>query len=204
MKITLAEKNRNNKMVRIYIDDSYSFTIPVEDYIRNNLYEEVEIDEQKLEEIRNKVLVQAARERGVRFLTFKDRSVNELFKKLMEVGFDEEVANKATEYLTTIGYLDDNRYAMRYLSERIRTKALSKRSLEYELKNKGIADELINKAMSEFEIDDYQVALREAKRKFGKYNMQDKKVEQRACRFLLHRGFSYELVNKVMKEMKDS
>lgn len=47
MKITLAEKNHNNKMVRIYIDDSYSFTIPVEDYIRNNLYEEVEIDEQK-------------------------------------------------------------------------------------------------------------------------------------------------------------
>ena len=64
MKITLAEKNNRDKMVRIYIDDIYSFTIPEEDYIRNNLYEKVEINQQELEEIRNKVLVHAARERG--------------------------------------------------------------------------------------------------------------------------------------------
>ncbi|NLO94039.1 MAG: regulatory protein RecX [Clostridiaceae bacterium] len=203
MKITLAEKNNRDKMVRIYIDDIYSFTIPEEDYIRNNLYEKVEINQQELEEIRNKVLVHAARERGVRFLTFKDRSVHELLKKLVDAGFDEDVAQKATEELKTIGYLDDNRYAMRYLTERIRTKALSKRSLEYELKNKGINQEIIRKSLSEFEIDDYEVALREAKRKFGKYNIHDKKVEQRVYRFLLHRGFSYEIVNKVIREMKN-
>ena len=116
MKITLAEKNNRDKMVRIYIDDIYSFTIPEEDYIRNNLYEKVEINQQELEEIRNKVLVHAARERGVRFLTFKDRSVHELLKKLVDAGFDEDVAQKATEELKTIGYLDDNRY-VRYLTE---------------------------------------------------------------------------------------
>jgi regulatory protein len=49
MKITSVEKSRNKNMVRIYIDDSYSFTIPEEDYIRNNLYEETEISQEKLE-----------------------------------------------------------------------------------------------------------------------------------------------------------
>ena len=71
MKITLAEKNNRDKMVRIYIDDIYSFTIPEEDYIRNNLYEKVEINQQELEEIRNKALVHAARKRQIHL---KDRS----------------------------------------------------------------------------------------------------------------------------------
>lgn len=201
MKITSVEKTRNKNMVRIYIDDSYSFTIPEEDYIKNNLYEETEISQEKLELIRNNVLVHAARERAVRFLTFRDRSEHEIHNKLIEVGFDEYVASKATNELKTIGYLDDTRFAMKYLSERIRTKALSKKSLGFELRNKGIAQEIIEKALSEFEIDDYEIALREAKKKFAKYDLKDKKVEQRLYRFLLHRGFSYEIVGKVMREL---
>ena len=203
MKITSVEKNNRNKMVRIYIDDSYSFSIPEQDYIRHNLYEIEEIDEEQLEEIRSKILVSVARERGVRFLTFKDRSVNELLNRLKQAGFDEDIAKEAVEALKVIGYLDDRRYAMRYLSERIKTKALSRKSLEYELKNKGIDTQIIENALAEFEIDDYEVALREAKRKFGKYNINDKKLELKVQRFLLHRGFSYEIVNKVTKEMKE-
>ncbi len=202
MTITTVEKNKEKGMVRVFIDDNYSFSIPEQDYISNKLYEDMIISEEQLSIIRDKVLVRSARERAVRYLTFKDRSEYEILKKLIDAGFDKNVAQNAVDELRTIGYLDDTRYAMKYLSERIRTKALSKKSLGFELKNKGIDKEIIEKALSEFEIDDYEVALREGKRKFGKYDLNDKKTEQRAYRFLLHRGFSYEIVNKVIKEMK--
>ena len=91
---------------------------------------------------------------------------------------------------------------MKYLSERIRTKALSKKTLGYELKNKGLEKEIIERALSEFEINDYEVALREGKRKFGKYDINDKKIQQKVYRFLLHRGFSYEIADKVVRELK--
>lgn len=202
MTITAVEKNRDKGMVRVFIDNNYSFTIPEEDYIINELYEETVISEEQLSVIREKVLVRAARERGVRYLTYKDRSENEILTKLIEAGFDANVAQSAVNELKTIGYLDDTRYAMKYLSERIRTKALSRKALGLELKNKGIDKEIIDKALSEFETDDYEVALREGKKKFGKYNINNKKIEQKAYRFLLHRGFSYEIVNKVIREMK--
>ena len=202
MTITSVEKFRDKDMVRVFIDNNYSFTIPKEDYIRNGLYEETEISEEQLSVIRNKVLVHAARERAVRFLTFKDRSEGEILEKLKDVGFDADVAKTAADELKTIGYVDDNRYSMKYLSERIRTKALSKKSLAYELKNKGINSEIIEKALAEFEIDDYEVALREAKRKFSKYDMSDEKIEQKVYRFLLHRGFSYDVAGKVIGIMK--
>lgn len=204
MTITAVEKVKGKDMVRVFIDNNYSFTIPSEAYIKNNLYEETEISEEKLSLIRNKVLVQAAREKAVKYLTVKDRSEGEIIKKLKEAGFDADVARAAADELKTIGYLDDGRYALKYLTERIRTKVLSKKSLAYELKNKGIDPEIIEKALSEFEIDDYEVALREAKRKFGKYDISDEKTEQRVYRFLLHRGFSHEISFKVIKEMKRS
>lgn len=202
MTITSVEKQRDKDMVRVFIDNNYSFSIPEEDYIRNRLYEETEISEEQLLMIRSKVLVHAARERAVRYLTYKDRSEGEILEKLKEAGFDADVARTAADELKTIGYLDDNRYALKYLSERIRNKALSKKSLAFELKNKGIKQEIIDKALSEFEIDDYEVALREARRKFGKYDISDEKTEQKIYRFLLHRGFSYDIVNKVIKLMK--
>ena len=202
MIITGVEKSKDKGMLRVFIDDNYSFSIPEQDYINNKLYEGMTISEEQLSVIRDKVLVNAAREKAVIYLTYRDRSESEILTKLIDAGFDANVAQNAVNELRTIGYLDDTRYAMKYLSERMRTKALSKKSLGFELKNKGIDEEIIEKALSEFEIDDYEVALREGKRKFGKYNLDDNKIEQKAYRFLLHRGFSYEIVNKVIKEMK--
>jgi len=202
MTITAVEKNKEKGMVRVFIDDNYSFSIPEQDFISNKLYKDMIISEEQLSVIRDKILVRAARERAVRYLTFKDRSEYEILNKLIDAGFDKNIAQNAVNDLKAIGYLDDTRFAMKYLSERIRTKALSKKTLGYELKNKGVDKEIIEKALSEFEIDDYEVALREGKRKFGKYDLNDKKIEQKLCRFLLHRGFSYEIVDKVIREMK--
>lgn len=202
MTITAVEKNKEKGMVRVFIDDNYSFSIPEQDFISNKLYKDMIISEEQLSVIRDKILVRAARERAVRYLTFKDRSEYEILNKLIDAGFDKNIAQNAVNDLKAIGYLDDTRFAMKYLSERIRTKALSKKTLGYELKNKGVDKEIIEKALSEFEIDDYEVALREGKRKFGKYDLNDKKIEQKVCRFLLHRGFSYEIVGKVIRGMK--
>ena len=202
MTITAVEKNKDKGMVKVFIDDNYSFSIPEQDYINNKLYKDTIISEEQLSVIRDKVLVRSARERAVRYLTYKDRSEYEILKKLVDAGYDESVAQNAVNELKTIGYLDDTRFAMKYLSERIRTKALSKKTLGYELKNKGLEKEIIERALSEFEINDYEVALREGKRKFGKYDINDKKIQQKVYRFLLHSGFSYEIADKVVRELK--
>jgi regulatory protein len=92
---------------------------------------------------------------------------------------------------------------MKYLSERIRTKALSKKALKFELQQKGIDEEIIETSLSEFETDDSEVALRAARKKFGKYDIKEHKVEQKILSFLYHRGFSCEIGKSVVKIMKE-
>lgn len=203
MMITTAEKAKNNDMMRIFIDNRYAFSIPHEEYIRNHLYEQEEISEEKLSDIRTNILVRAAREKAVRYLTAKDRSEGELSKKLSETGFDSDVVKRAIEALRTIGYLDDSRYALKYISERVRTKALSRKALGFELEQKGISSDIIESVLSEFETDDGEAALRAARKKFGKYDINDKKVEQKVLSFLCHRGFSFETGRMVVKRLKE-
>ncbi len=202
MTITSVEKTRNKDMMRIFIDNHYAFTIPQEDYIRNHLYEEEEVSEEKLHHIRQNVLIHAARERAIRYLMIKDRSEGELIKKLMDLGFDEDVAKSTTGALKAIGYLNDTRYALKYLSERVKTKALSKKALRFELEHKGIDPSIIEGALSEFETDDEEVALRAARKKFGKYNLNEQKIEQKLLSFLYHRGFSFEVGKRVLVRLK--
>lgn len=202
MKITSIEQSKDKDMMRVFIDNHYAFAIPQEEYIRNGLYEEEEISEDRLQFIRQNILVHAARERAVRFLTIKDRSEGELIKKLNEAGFDADVAKAATEALITIGYLNDTRYAMKYLNERVRNKALSKKALRFELEQKGISSGVIDDALAEFETDDEEVALRAAKKKFGKYDLNDPKIQQKIFGFLAHRGFSFEIGKSVLRKMK--
>lgn len=201
MTITSVEKTKNRNMIRIFIDNRYAFTIPEEDYIRNHLYEQEEIAEEKLRHIRENVIARAAREQAVRYLTVRDRSEGELIKKLTDAGYDSDVAASTAEALKAIGYINDLRYAMRYLSGRLKTRALSKKVLRYELKQKEISDEIIEKALSEFEIDDEQIALRAARKKFGKYDLNDQKIQSKVLRFLYHRGFAPELCKQVLHSM---
>lgn len=202
MKITAVEKLKDKPMLRVFVDHQYAFTIPQEDYIIHHLYEEMDLTAEQLEHITRDVLIRAAREQAVRYLTIKDRTAWELEKKLIEAGYDDDTAKSAVEELKTIGYLDDSRYALKYLSERSRMKALSKKALRFELERKGIAREIIDASLQEFEVEDEEVALRAAKKKFGKYDMNDPKNEKKVLSFLYHRGFSMEVARKVYEWLK--
>lgn len=203
MIITSVEKAREKNMMRIFIDNHYAFSIPYEDFIRNNLYELQEINDEQLNHIRRNVLVNAARQQAIRYLTIKDRTENELIKKMIDSGFDADVSKSAAEELHVIGYVNDARYAMKYLAERIRNKALSKKALRFELEQKGVSTDIIEHSLAEFETNDEEVALRAARKKFGKYDISDQKVQQKVINFLLHRGFSYEIGKRVINSMKE-
>lgn len=203
MIITSTLPTKNNKMMRIYIDDHFAFSIPKEDYIRLNLYEKEEITEEQIASIRHDVLLRAAREKAVRYLLSRDRSESEIIEKLMNAGFDEDIARDAASDLKTIGYIDDNRYARKYIADRLKNKAMSRKAMRFELERKGISVQIIDEALSEIEVNEEEIALRTAKKKFGKYDVSDKKIQQKIMRFLCHRGFTVDTGWKVIRDLSN-
>lgn len=199
MRITSTLPTRDNQMMRIYIDENYAFSVPKEDYIRLGLYEKEEITQDEIERIRQEVVLRAAREKATGYLMYRDRSEGEVIEKLINAGFDKDIAQEAASALKALGYIDDTRYARKYITDRLKNKAMSRKAIRFELERKDISLQIIEEALSETEVNEDEIALRTAKKKFGKYDVKDEKVRQKIMRYLCHKGFSVETGWKVIR-----
>ena len=92
-------------------------------------------------------------EKALEFISFKPRTIHETRIKLQKSGYDEELINSTLAELSENGLLDDEIYANLWVEERSSFKPRSRRMISYELRRKGISDELIQSAVEE--IDDY-------------------------------------------------
>jgi regulatory protein len=204
MVISSAVKQKNNPdMIQIYIDGVYSFTMPAEVYYKMNLYERKEISQEDMEYIKEEVNLKLARQLGIKMLALRDHSGSEIRNKLLKKGFDNETVDKTLMQLMSMGYINDSLYARKYISDRLKLKPRSKKALFHELKRKGIDDDIIEEALSETELDEFQLAYRLAKKKYGKYNAREPEVQRKIASFLGHRGFSYDIICKTIKQMME-
>jgi regulatory protein len=204
MEITSVERNKRYKnRLSVYIDNNYSFSISEEDYICLNLYEKKEITQEELDNIKNNLIFRKAKSSALRYITSKLRSEKEVCTKLSQNGYTDDIIEKVVGELKSIGYINDELYAQKYIYDRSKLKPKSKKMLQFELKNRGISDEIIEGSLAEWKVDDSTLAESLIRRKFGKYNLNDEKIVRRVYAFLQHRGFSFEIINGALNKLRE-
>lgn len=195
MEITSVEKSKKNKdRLSIYIDGRFSFTISEDDYISMNLYDNPVLTEDTVNYIKNTLNFREAKSLAVRYLSLKLRTEKEVRVKLDGEGYDSACTEQVIEELKAIGYINNKLYAQKYVFDRSKLKPLSKKLMKQELQNKGIPEEVAVEVLDDWKVDDIVVAESLLKRKFGKYDLNDEKILKKAYMFLLHRGFSHDLI----------
>ncbi len=203
MLITSFEKNKKYKeMLSVFIDSQYAFSIPEEDYLRLGLYDKNEITDEELSYIKKEVLLKNARSKAIKYVSFRLLSEKELVVKLQSKGFDEEIIRNVLDDLKSIGYINDKIYAQKFVFERSKLKPKSKKMLKFELINKGISEDIIDEVLDNFEYDEVTIMERLIKKKFGKYDLSEPQVEVKVISFLLHRGFSLEVIKQFLYNIK--
>jgi len=205
MKITDAVKNKKNpKIIKIFIDDAYAFSMMEEDYILQVLYEKQDISEEEVQRIKEITNVKAVKNQALRYLAKKDYTKMQLIEKLDRIGYDEETVRAVVTELKTMGYINDRMYAHKYITDRLKLKPKSRKALFLELRQKGLDEEIIGEALEDIEIDDTLLAYRAAKKRFGKYDISDKQVKRKVYSFLGHRGYDMETIAKVVRQLEES
>ncbi|GBE70740.1 TPA: recombination regulator RecX [Enterobacter roggenkampii] len=151
-------------------------------------------------------------DRAVRILAVRDHSEQELRRKLtapvMSKNGPEEIDATAEDYDRVVAwcyehhYLDDDRFASRFLASRGR-KGYGPARIRQELNQKGVARESIEKAMRESEIDWCELAKEQAIRKYGEPLPRDFSEKVKIQRFLLYRGFLMEDIQDIWRNFAD-
>ena len=145
-------------------------------------------------------MLKRAKLRCMHLLEKRDYTEKELRQKLEngKTEYTEEQVDGAIAYVKSFHYVDDGRYACKYIEAMQSRK--SRRQIEQELYQKGVDRELIQEAFEETgEVpEEEQIARWMEKRNFHPEEA-DLKEKQRMYAFLARKGFRAENIQRVMK-----
>ncbi len=196
MKITaIKQQVKRQDRYSIYVDGSYLFSFSESELLASGIKIGLELDEAKLVDLKDKAVLDKAYDRSLNLISHRMRSEWELRDYLKRKDYDEGVQEVTIIRLSDRGYIDDTDFAKRWVENRRLLKATSKRRLAQELRQKRIADDIINQAIEADETDESAVLaeLIERKRKQSKYQDNLKLMQ-----YLARQGFSYDAIKSAL------
>lgn len=202
----LKVQKRNPNRINVYLDGEYAF--PVARIVGAWLQIGQVLSEEKIASLRAADTKEVAYQRALNLLSYRPRSEAEVQRKLTEAGFDETVIVETMERLRSANLISDTQFAKEWIENRSTFRPRGRRILAMELRQKGVADDVIQSALDGTVDEDelaYQAAVRKARRWA---DLEYAAFRERLSAYLLRRGFSYgtisDLVQRVWSDLQDA
>ncbi|NOQ82195.1 MAG: RecX family transcriptional regulator [Methylophaga sp.] len=128
------------------------------------------------------------------YLARREHSVHELKNKLVKAEFEHDDIMNVINRLTEQDLQSDQRFAENYTRYRSQ-RGFGSQKIRQELKERGVAVELINDTFEQADIDWFSLAITVRCKRFGEQNPDDFKDRAKQQRFLQSRGFTHEQIS---------
>ncbi len=196
----IKAQKRNRQRVNIYLDGDFAFGLSR--IVAGWLEPGRKLTEAEIQKLLEADTSEVAFQKALQFISHRPRSVEETRQRLRKKGFSDEVVEATLNKLLEKHWLDDLDFARQWIENRNAFRPRSDRLLAYELRLKGVADDVIAQALNKYGGDENDLA----------YQAGIKKAEQ--CRnetrldflkkvggFLGRRGFHYGIVKPTVERL---
>lgn len=137
------------------------------------------------------------RAKALDFLSRRDYSYLELFNKLSNYTDDETAIRRVLDEMLSKNFLNEERYIEAFINSKSRK--FGSKKIRYLLGSKVSNSDLIDDIYNKAEINELQIACEQLIKKYPS-PPQDSKERAKYLRFLLNRGFSYEIINQALSQ----
>lgn len=182
----------------IYIDDELAVKLDSRTVLEEGITIGDNIDDEQLKEYIDISNLRRAKEKALWLISHRDHSKKELVDKIAKTT-DKQSAEAAADRMEELGLVNDEKFARRYTEELINIKHLSKNSISFKLRQKGIDKDLIEEIWEETEIDPKEHIKIIVEKKYLK-NLSDEKGKRRCVAALQRMGYGYSDINSVLRE----
>lgn len=190
----LTVQKKNKERVNVFLDESYAFSLSLNAALE--LKKGQFLSEDQVQELLHEDQYSRAYNMSLRYLGFRARSRKEMETYLQGKEFTEDVVESITARLQDQGYLNDAEFARTWLRDRNRFRPKGVRALRYELRQKGIADTVIDEVLED--IDEAEAAWAAAESKLSSWQRLDRDAFRRKLHgYLGRRGFGYDEIRTV-------
>lgn len=203
MKITDVQKQKKTSgRYSVFIDGEFAFGVSETDMIFYKLYPDTELTEERLEYITTELLYEKAKEKAFRKLDYRSCTKKEIYDKLKD-DYSEDIIQRVLNMLEKYGYINDEDYASRYISDCLKLKGWGKKKIFYNLKFKGIPDEISERAYNNIDFDPAEKAASLLEKKFGSESFDNMDIKKKAYNYLMQRGYEYEEITTAVEICKN-
>ncbi|MCR5202640.1 MAG: recombination regulator RecX [Lachnospiraceae bacterium] len=132
------------------------------------------------------------------YLMDLDKTEWQVRSKLLDKGFSEEDAEVALSYVRAYGYVDDYKYAVRFIN--IYSKKRSNRRIREDLKKRHVPEATVDLAFEEAAPDENAALTKDLKKILEKYDVDNLEYadKQKIMAKVYRKGYSPENIRKVL------
>ncbi len=192
----------NKKKFTISFDLDLDVTVSEDVLIKYNLYKGMEVEDnfrEVLEKENEKSEALLISYKYLANLKTAKQLRDHLYKKKLNKAVIDEVINDLDEK----GYLNDYDYAIKLINDSQNINRDGKRKIIYKLRNKGISQNNIDKAIKNLNIEKEMENIQYlTKRRLDSRGYNEKEIL--SCKnYLLNKGFEYDLINRELDKINE-
>jgi len=191
-----SQKKRKNRF-NIYLDGKFVFGLSAEALAKANLSVGQELSRKEVDSLIFENELGKSLDRVYHFLSYRPRSEKEIRDYLKRKMISDDLSGKVIAKVKKQGYLDDLEFVRWWVEQRSTFRPRGKRALVAELRQKGVAPEIIDKVLSDV-VDEVSLAQKAIQKKINEYlKLPSRESRQKIAAYLRRRGFSWETIEKV-------
>lgn len=198
MQIVKIEKMNKNK-IKIFLSNESSFVMLEKDFKKLNLKDK--ISDAQYDFIMENIVFNQARDTALKYLSSSAKSIAQIKNKLID--YPDEIVKKVIDLLIEYHYADDELFAKNYIYDCLTLRHYGKIKIIFDLRQKKIDDEIISSAIEKYVDDEKEI---ESAKKFAQLKCKafDEKSLTKLKNMLHQRGFSFNIIQEVVKDLTQS
>jgi regulatory protein len=204
MKISdIKGQKRNPNRYSVFVNGKYSFSLDSNTINREGLHVGKDIGDDTIEFLVRKDEFYRARDYGYLLLSYRDRSVREMGKRLLEKKYHSYVVDEVIEFFKGKNLINDRIFAEKWLDNILESRPMGMMRARHELRLHMVQDEIIDEVVQEklsFETEVLLAKNAAAKKIKALRNYPADTARNRMRNFLKNRGFRWDIIGDLLKE----
>lgn len=201
MRISAIERQQKRAHpVSVYVDGEFLVGLSEAALLKSGIRAGQELNEQQKAQLLELADYDVAREKVLSLLVRRPRSEWELQAYLQRKSYDALLIDELLDELRQRGHIDDDAFAQWWVEQRRLLKSISKNKLKMELRQKCIADDIIDSALAEDVTSDLETIKNLIAKKQQQSRYRDR---QKLMQYLARQGFHYGDIKAALEESDD-
>lgn len=193
----VKDKTRCN----IYLDNRFYCGLTLECVVVNRLKVGQHVQQEQLDEFQLQSEKTTALDKALTYITATQKTEKQIRDYLQKKGYVPAVVEYVIEKMRGYNFLNDGAYAQDYVNEVSHKKG--GKLIKMELRKRGVSEEEIDAAISSVSVEEQTQSALQILQKYLRYKDKDQATLQKAFRYLLSKGFDYEIAKDALALIGD-